>query len=292
MKQLLALLLAFVCCSNSGGAWLSNKGTGDKPDLIEVYKSIDGKELDLHVFYRGSVKPAHPTPAIVMFHGGGFSKGDPSHFHYLCDYLASRGMVAISVRYRLNNDNIQCLRDAKSAMRHVYKHAARFGIDPEKVAAGGGSAGGCLAAALSTSKLINEPTDDLSISPEPKALVLLNPIYASKGNLGAPRQEQDDFTPMNNIHSGMAPALVLFGDEDSFVDVPTMKKFQQMMSDAGVRSELKIYPGAKHAFFTKTKEHVVNTLVEIDRFLESLGFLIGEPTAWTWADGPSKKAQR
>jgi acetyl esterase/lipase len=292
MKQILGLLFLFVCCAIANGAWLGTRVAGGKPDIVEVYKLIDGKELDLHVFYPNSVKPARPTPAIVMFHGGGFSKGDPSHFHYLCDYLASRGMVAISVRYRLNNDNIQCLRDAKSAMRHVYKHAARFGIDLEKVAAGGGSAGGCLAAALSTSKLINEPTDDLSISPEPKALVLLNPIYASKGTLGAPRKERDDFTPMDNIHSGMAPALVLFGDEDRFVDVPTMKKFQQKMVDAAVRSELKIYPGAKHAFFTKTKEHVVDTLVEIDRFLESLGFLKGEPTVDTWADGRDKQAPR
>jgi len=289
MKQLLALLLAFACFSNSGGAWVDARGMGDTPDLIEVYKSIDGKDLDLHVFYPGSVKPTRPAPAIVMFHGGGFSKGDPSHFYYLCNYLASRGMVAISVRYRLNNDNIECLRDAKSAMRHVYKHAARFGVDPDKVAAGGGSAGGCLAAALSTSKRINEATDELSISPAPKALVLFNPVYTSKGTWGAPPQDRDDFTPMDNIHSGMAPTLVLFGDEDKFVDVPTMKEFQRKMADVGVRSELKIYPGAKHAFFNRTKEHVVDTMVEVDCFLESLGFLEGEPTVGTWADGRSKQ---
>jgi len=292
MTQLLGLFFIFVCCTIANGEWLGTRVAGSKPDLIEVYKSVDGKDLDLHLFYPGSVKPSRPAPAIVMFHGGGFLKGDPSQFHYLCDYLASRGMVAISVRYRLNNDNIECLRDAKSAMRHVYKHAARFGIDPGKMAAGGGSAGGCLAAALSTSKMINEATDDLSISPEPKALVLFNPVYTSKGTWGAPRQERDDFTPMDNIHSGMAPALVLFGDEDKFVDVPTMKKFQQKMVDVGVRSELKIYPGAKHAFFNRTKEHVIDTLVEIDRFLESLGFLKGEPTAGTWAEERSKQAPR
>jgi len=72
MTQLLGISILFVCCTIANGGWLDTRVAGSKPDLVEVYKLIDGKELDLHVFYPGPVKPARPAPAIVMFHGGGF----------------------------------------------------------------------------------------------------------------------------------------------------------------------------------------------------------------------------
>lgn len=274
------LTLSLVAPGVFGSSWL--KSHKFEPDRIETYKTVDSGDLTLNIFFPESTSPTKPTPTIVLFHGGGFSKGNPDAFYYLCDYLASRGMIAISASYRLNNDNIECLRDAKSAMRYVYQNADKLGIDIEKLAAGGGSAGGCLAAALSTSTLINDKSDDLSVPYQPKALVLFNPVYSSKGTFRAPRELRDDFTPIDNIHSGMPPTLVLFGEEDKFVDVPTMKKFQQKMIDEGVRSELVIYPGAKHSFFDNSPEYVLDTLTQTDRFLESLDFLEGEPTVEKW----------
>ena len=54
------------------------------------------------------------------------------------------------------------------------------------------------------------------------------------------------------------------------------------MQDVGVRSDLEIYPGAKHAFFTKKREYVINTLTDVDEFLTSLGFMSGTPTVEAW----------
>jgi len=65
--------------------------------------------------------------------------------------------------------------DAKSAMRFIRKHADEFQIDPDKIIASGGSAGGHLAAATALIDGYNDPSDDLSISSKPSALVLLTP---------------------------------------------------------------------------------------------------------------------
>ena len=156
-------------------AWSGINPKNFKPDHTEVYKKVGNAELSFHVFYPNGKKPKD-APCIVMFHGGGFSKGAPTQFYYLCHYLASRGMVGVSVQYRLNKNNIESVKDGKSAMRYLHKNAAKYGIDSSRIAAGGGSAGGCLAAALSTSKLISEEGEDISIPCQPKALVLFNPV--------------------------------------------------------------------------------------------------------------------
>ena len=280
IPALLVFAFAFVQVAEAK-SWI--RSSKFRPDLIEVYKEVDGRSLDLHVFYPESGKPNKPTPSIVMFHGGGFSKGEPGAFYYFCDYLANRGMVAISVKYRLGNQ-LDCLKDAKSAMRYVFKHADKFGIDPGKVAAGGGSAGGHLAAATATSKLINEETDDLSVSPVPAALVLFNPILGHQDTVNRWKPEiRRDFRPFFGIHAGMPPTLCQWGDKDKFLTVDVMKAFQRKMVAAGVRCEIEIYAGQAHSFFDDTKEWVVTTVGRADVFLASLGFLEGEPSIGEWA---------
>jgi acetyl esterase/lipase len=243
---------------------------------------VDGKALDLHIFYPNSKKPEKPTPAIVMFHGGGFKKGEPGAFYYFCDYLASRGMVAISARYRLG-DQLNCLKDAKSAMRYVYGNATKFGIDPAKVAAGGGSAGGQLAAATATSKLINEETDDLAISTVPSGLILFNPILGHQDSVNAWKPEiRKDFRPWFGIHGEMPPTLSMWGAKDKFLSIEIMKGFQHKMTDAGARCEIEIYPDQAHSFFDNDREWVITTVGRADIFLASLGFLKGEATIKEW----------
>lgn len=276
----LAILLPGIQSMAWGKEWI--KSSAFKPDLVEVYKETGDAKLDLHVFFPESKKPGKPTPAIVMFHGGGFKSGDPGAFFYFCDYLADRGMVAISARYRLG-DQLICLKDAKSAMRYVRGNAGKFGIDPEKLAAGGGSAGGHLAAALATSKLINEETDDLTVSTVPAALILFNPILGHQDSANRWKPEiRNDFRPWAGIHAGMPPTLSMWGDKDKFLGMDVMKEFKKKMTDAGVRCEIEIYPGQPHSFFDDEKEWVITTVGRADTFLASLGFLTGEPLIREW----------
>ncbi len=89
--------------------------------------------------------------AIVFFFGGGWVGGTPEQFRKQSQYFASRGLVGIRVEYRTmpkdgKGPPTVCCADAKSAMRYVRSHAAELGIDPQRIAASGGSAGGHLAA--------------------------------------------------------------------------------------------------------------------------------------------------
>lgn len=279
-KTLLSLSLLTFVSTAYGSAWLNPRTF--QPDLKEVYKTVDGSSLELQVFYPNSVKPPKLVPGIVLFHGGGFTKGHPSSFYYLCDYLASRGMVAISVQYRLG-DKVSCLKDAKSAMRYVYQNAEKFGINPEKIAAGGGSAGGHLAAATATSTIINDEADDLSVSTVPKALVLFNPILGMQQNRLWDKAIWKDFSPYLGAHAEIPPTLCMWGDNDKFISVSSIDEYRQKLETLGVRIEIEVYPGQKHSFFDNSKEWVVATLSRVDVFLESLGFLEGEPTVEAWA---------
>jgi acetyl esterase/lipase len=274
-----SLILATAPCA-AGKSWV--KSSKFTPGATEVYKEVGDQKLAIHIFYPGSKKPEKPTPAIVMFHGGGFRKGEPAAFFYFCEYLASRGMVAISAQYRLG-DQLECLKDAKSAMRYVYSNTEKFGIDPKRLAAGGGSAGGHLAVSTSTSKLINEETDDLSISTMPAALVLFNPILGHQDSVnGWPPEIRKDFRPWAGIHGKMPPTLSMWGEEDKFLSPEVMKEFQRKMTDAGARCEIEIYPGQAHSFFDDDAKWVITTVGRADIFLASLGFLEGEPTIKEW----------
>lgn len=282
VQRIAIALLASLGLLSSASANPWNKASVFKADQTEVFKEVGNTPLSLHVFYPESRKPEEPRPAIVMFHGGGFKKGNPEAFFYFCEYLASRGMVAISAQYRLG-DQLNCLKDAKSAMRYVRANAAKFGIDPEKLAAGGGSAGGHLAAALATSTLINEETDDLSVSTVPAALVLFNPILGHQDSVNRWKPEiRRDFRPWWGIDADMPPTLSMWGENDKFLTVEVMKEFRRKMTDAGVRCEVEIYPGQGHSFFDNTREWVVTTVGRADSFLCSLGFLEGDPTIEEW----------
>ena len=116
----------------------------------EIYKRIGDVELPVHIFAPANHRPGDRSPAIVFFFGGGWQSGSPAQFQHHCEYLASRGMVAMTAEYRVLSRHgvkaVECFRDAKSALRWVRGNAERLGIDPARVAAGGGSAGGHLAA--------------------------------------------------------------------------------------------------------------------------------------------------
>ena len=93
-----------------------------------------------------------------FFHGGGWKDGTPTVFYRHCKYFASRGIVAMSADYRVGRRDgakpAQCVSDAKSAIRWLRQHAEKLGIDPNRIVASGGSAGGHLAAATGTIKTL------------------------------------------------------------------------------------------------------------------------------------------
>ena len=153
------------------------------PDIpgaqIEIYKTVGDFKLRLWIFNPEGHSADDHGAAIIFFFGGGWYAGSPDQFSKQCEYLAARGMVAITADYRVISRNgvtpVQCVSDAKSAVRWVRVNANRLGIDPDRIATGGGSSGGHLAAATATLPLYDDPGDDLSISALPDAMVLFCP---------------------------------------------------------------------------------------------------------------------
>jgi len=190
----------------------------DDPDL-QIYKEVDGYSLNLHIFRSPAhISGAAPKPAIVFFFGGGWAGGTPTQFYPQCEYLADRGMVAMAAEYRVksrhNTTPFECVMDGKSALRWIRKNAAKLGVDPERIGAGGGSAGGHVAAAVATVPGLNEEGEDLSISCLPDTLVLFNPVYDNgPGGFGYPKLKDRyrEISPMHNLREGMPPTIVFLG---------------------------------------------------------------------------------
>lgn len=281
-KMLLSALLAW--CFIISGAHAYDV-SGFTPDDYVVYKTIDGSELKLEVFYPEGHNPTDSTPAIVFFFGGGWSSGSPSEFHPHCEYLAERGMVAMSAEYRVSSTYgttpQECVMDGKSAIRWLRNNGGSLGIDTNMVAAGGGSAGGHVAAATAALPGFNEAGEDLTISCIPDALVLFNPVVDNgPGGYGYDRVQAywEVFSPLHNLHAGMPPTSFYLGTNDKFVPVSTAQAYQTGMQSFGLRCDLHLYEGRPHGFFNYYEPDYAETVAEMDRFLVSLGFLEEAPT--------------
>lgn len=253
------------------------------PDTIIEYKKVGDVTLNLHIFNPPNHKATDSTPAIVFFFGGGWVGGSASHFYPQSEYLASRGMVAICAEYRTRKGHgttpQECVKDGKSAIRYVRTHAKELGINPDMLAAGGGSAGGHVAAATGNVDGFNEEGEDTSVSARPNALVLFNPVYDnSEKGYGFDRVKDywEAFSPMHNLDKDTPPTTVFLGTQDKLIPVATAKEYKKRMDALGIRSDLHLYENLPHGFFNKTKYN--ETVYQADRFLTELGYLKGEPT--------------
>ncbi|MBW3635232.1 MAG: alpha/beta hydrolase [Armatimonadetes bacterium] len=261
------------------------------PGEAHVYKTVAGRDLRLWVVRPASWKGRDKRPGAVFFHGGGWIGGVPGQFAKHAEHFAARGMVCVLVEYRLLKPNdgqtpTFPIQDAKSAMRWVRGRAADLGIDPNRIAAGGGSAGGHLAAFASMAEGLDDPQDDQSISPRGDAMLLWNPVLDngpkgwSHGRVGARFRE---FSPAHNISGDDPPAIVMLGTQDNLIPVATIEKFKAEMEKAGVRCDAIFYPDQKHAFFNynaqKPNPYFEQTLMAADEFLVSLGWLPKLPKA-------------
>jgi acetyl esterase/lipase len=250
-----------------------------------VYKKVDGRELKLLVEKPAGWKATDRRPAVVFFFGGGWVGGTPGQFAKQSEYLATRGVVGVRVEYRTipkgdKGPPVVCCRDAKSAVRYVRAHAAELGVDPNRIAAAGGSAGGHLAAFTALVDGADDPQDDKAVSARPDALVLFNPVFNNgPGQWGHERVGERfmDYSPAHHVTRAAPPTIVFLGDADKLIPVKVLRDFEAEMKKAGARCDAHVYPGAAHGFFNRDP-YFTRTLIETDKFLASLGWLTGPPT--------------
>lgn len=281
----------------AGAAWLSlpvaaaettaparRKAAGPLPEPAEkrVYKEAGGMELQIWIWKPADWKPSDRRPAMVFYHGGAWRAGSPSAFSRQSAKLAERGMVALSVQYRLTSQPgvtiADCVKDARSAFRWVRAHAVELGIDPARLAAGGGSAGGHLAAALATLEGPDDPQDDASVPLRPAALVLFNPAL----HLDSPRAAEAAaladvaalraFSPFQHVSKGHPATLILHGEDDTTVPIAGAREYAARVNELGGRCEVVGYEGQVHAFFNKAP-YVERTHDRMEQFLAELGWI-------------------
>ena len=259
----------------------SSSGQELKGSKRHIYKKVGDIELPLFVFVPDGHKGDEKTPAIVFFFGRGWRSGNPAQFQKHCEYLARRGLVAITVEYRVSSRHSvkveDCIEDAKSAMRWVRGHANDMGIDPDRIASGGGSAGGHLAACTSVIDDFNASSDNLNFSAKPNAMVLFNPVMA----IGAGLEKNDrshgpasKAVPITYATKKQPPCIMFFGTKDRFLK--GAQNFQKESEKAGNCCQLFTYKGQGHGFFNygrNNNKYYNLTIAEVDKFFVELGWL-------------------
>ncbi|MGI4746287.1 MAG: alpha/beta hydrolase [Janthinobacterium lividum] len=234
-------------------------GIGDKaaPQPVRLwgyrpvpYRKAAERALLLHVLPAKNVPPGRKAPAILLFFGGGWLYGSIGQFDPQARALADLGITAILVDYRvLCRDGVDPragMGDAAAAMRFVRAHADELSIDPHRVAAGGGSAGGQLA--LSTAF-------DTDPAVRPDALVLFNPVVdLADGDLAghfATLSSSDirSVSPVTHEAATYPPMLIMHGIDDRLVPIGQVEAFCNAVSAYGRSCTLLAYPDAGHGFF-------------------------------------------
>lgn len=225
-------------------------------------------------------------PAYIDFHGGGFVIGSLATDQAFCQNVAQRvGCAVVNVDYRLSPEHPHPtpVQDSYDALRWVVSNASALGIDASRLAVGGFSAGGCLAAALAVMarddaempplrlQLLVVPVLDARYAPEEGScdpgvvpyrsyvelehapclplnrIVWFYNLWLGRGDVR--REKAGDFraSPMVAAsHAGLAPASIHCAELDPLVDEGRV--YHEKLLAAGTKSEIKVYKGVGHPF--------------------------------------------
>ncbi|WP_458758198.1 alpha/beta hydrolase [Afipia sp. TerB] len=213
------------------------------------------------------------SPGLVFFHGGGWVIGDLETHDVVCRSLATESeMIVISVDYRLAPEHKfpAAVDDAIAATEWISRHADEIGIDPDRVAVSGDSAGGNLAAIVAlhardagikiTAQVLIYPATDFSMShpshsePETDCLLTHNVIRWFRDHYLNGTGDADNWraSPARaQTFAGLPPAFVLTAGADPLRDEGD--EYAQRLREAGVAVEYRSYPGQFHGFITMGK---------------------------------------
>jgi len=257
-----------------------------------VYKKTPQGELRL--FHFQAAGTAERKPVVLMIHGGGFKGGKPTKYFRWCRYLAAKGIESFSLQYRVQSRHeatpAQCLEDAKSAIRWIRKHATTLGIDPDRIAVGGSSAGGHLAAALSVIDGFNAPDDPVDISCRPNLILLIDPVIDNGiTGYGHDRVKEywNDFSPIHNLREDMPPTIGFIAEHDPLISLEAFAAFGASVEQSEQEFRGYVLPGRGHGSSSEKQGYLTPVFLrmyyEFERFLHDHGYLNEAPPAATEA---------
>ena len=246
------------------------------------YQRVGDSSQTLIIAYPASSEELYP--AVVHFHGGGFRKGEASA--KTAEWLVQSGFVGVSVNYRLSGEAIfpAAVHDCKAAVRWARAHAEQYGIDPERIGAFGGSAGGHLAALVGTSggdaylegdgpypsfssrvQAVAEnygPTDFLLMNDAPGRMDHDSPTSPESAFIGTPIQENPEqvqkANPIAYVDPSDPPILIIHGKNDMSVPYNQSELLYEALQQAGVTVKLVPVENAGHGFKPEPKEATIS----------------------------------
>ncbi|MBP3361529.1 MAG: alpha/beta hydrolase [Clostridia bacterium] len=263
------------------------------------YKKVDGINLPMKIFYPENHKSSDRRAAVICIHGGAWgavkdnSPWDGGIMSYQAEYFASRGAVGVSISYRnfiqpdvernpgeKYPELADLYSDCRDAVAYLRKNSERFGIDSNKIAAIGDSAGGHLAACLAA-------IDNADGIGKVNAVIACNPImdltdpkwikYIECNSMERVEERAKSISPFWCVKDDCVPMLVMHGLKDDCVCPEHSIRFCDKMKKLGARCDIKLFPDAKHAFiivdYTATDKQISDAMYEADDFLVSVGFL-------------------
>jgi acetyl esterase/lipase len=260
-------------------------------DLTYAQYGTRTVKLDL---YRPSTGKG-PFPGVVFIHGGAWKVGTKSGFSNQAAYLATKGYVCVSIDYRLSPEAPYpaAIYDAKAAVRWMRANAPKYKIDPNKIAAAGGSAGGQLVALLGTSWDVRTMEGDggnAQFSSRVQAVVAFNPatdfvsllartqnphvvIPAVTQFLGGTSDQIPEIyieaSPITHVSSTSPPFLFLHGTGDMTLPYRQSLEMQSALQAVGVRADLFSAKDANHGFFNYPPFYQP-TIERAQQFLDSV----------------------
>lgn len=243
-----------------------------KDILVEnvfIRRQPDQTKIRLRIYKPKSI--VAPTPVLIWFHGGGYVIGSPEMDDDKCGrYVRALGISVVSVHYRLapKHPFPAALDDSYAALKWVASRAQQLGVDAERIAIGGGSAGGGLAAALAQlahDRQEIKPVLQLLAYPMLDDRTIQSPDIDDSNNVTASKEDiqfgwasylgqecGSEHVPAYSVParrkdlSGLPPAWIGVGSLDLFHDEDVA--YAQRLTEAGVECETVIVPGAFHGF--------------------------------------------
>jgi len=229
-----------------------------------VFGSGGGRDLRCDVFM--PPQPGPGRPGVLLIHGGGWVRGDRTQLRGYGILLGRLGYVCVATEYRLSGESKwpAQLHDVKAALRWMRANAGRLGVDPDKIAVSGNSAGGHLSLMMAGTQNIPAFEGDggnAGISTSLAACIAfyapvrLAELYARFEDGFLPALFAPDATP--ETHAGASPdryaphyppTLLITGNKDELVSYRESMHMYNALIEAGARAELHLYEGAPHAF--------------------------------------------
>ncbi len=259
-------------------------GTTDK-DI--PYCTIDDTELlmDIHWPEAGQA----PFASVIYIHGGGWSSGDKTdNLDQYLNELLPRGIVVFAVNYRLAGEAPfpSMIEDAKCAVRHLRASAEIYSIDPDRIGAFGGSAGGHLVSLLGVADesagwddvgpyqgvssrvaaVVNMygPTN-LTVEIEGANTHLIRRVFATDTH-----EEMEFASPYTYVDENDPPFLLLHGEDDPAVPIEQSEAFAAVLEAAGIEVQFIPVANAAHSFRPTIKG------IQIDPSREEIASLMAE----------------